>query len=304
MLEEPMKVNKMMLGNRLVFPPMATERSDRGSVTDEMVRYYADRAGRIGLMITEHSFVSQEGLASPGQMSVASDGCIPGLRRIADAVHAKGTTKLMCQINHAGLQAKPRPYEVGGQEDIDRLKDCFVRSALRAKKAGFDGVEIHAAHGYLLDQFYSPLTNRRTDMYCGNTMEGRTRLTAEIISEVRKAVGPDYPVALRFGASDFMPGGATIEEAPIAARIYEEAGIDMIDVSGGMNGYVIRGDRTPGWFSGLSKAVRSAVDVPVMVTGGIRDKATAERILSEGCADLIGVGRPIYRDPAAIGTFI
>lgn len=292
---DEIQAGSLVLANRLVMPPMATGTADsRGRVTKKTIAYYAARAGKIGLITLEHAFVSEEGKAHPGQISIASKEDLEGLRELTLAVHSRGTTKIFAQINHAGSAGG---YETGGLSDIRRIENAFAGAALRAKQAGFDGVEIHAAHGYLLNQFYSPLANRRTDSYSAASLENRTRLTAEIIRAVREAVGKDYPVSLRFGACDYQRGGSTLEEAPAAARLYAAAGLDMISVSGGMNGFAIRGVTSPGWFGGASRKIREAVHIPVLLTGGIRTKQEAEEFLNDGSADLVGVGRPMMAEP-------
>ncbi len=300
-LIDKVQIGTLTLKNRLVMPPMATRKSEAGRVTDELVNYYKERAGKIGLIIMEYSYVSPEGQTGKGQVSIACDEDIQGLKKITDAVHAQGTTAIFAQINHGGIAAG---YEVKDQEDIHRIIHAFADAALRAKAAGFDGVEIHAAHGYLLNQFYSPLTNHRNDVYSGLTLEGRTRLTKEVIAEVRKAVGEDYPVSVRFGACDYQvgacdyqEGGSTVDDIPTAAKIYEEAGADMISITGGMNGYIIKGNTAPGWFSELSAAAKHAVSIPVLLTGGIRTRSQADRFLQDGAADLIGIGRPFLQNP-------
>ena len=181
-------------------------------------------------------------------------------------------------------------------DDISNVIHAFTEAAVRAKKSGFDGVEIHAAHGYLLNQFYSPLTNHRTDEYTGKTIEGRTRIHTEIIKSVRKAVGNDFIVALRFGACDYMDGGSEIKDIPEAAHIFEQAGIDLLDISGGHCIYTIKGKTEPGWFSELSKAAKRTVKISVMLTGGVKTGNDAEKLLEEQAADLIGVGRSMMRD--------
>ena len=182
-------------------------------------------------------------------------------------------------------------------EEIGVLKDRFVSAALRAKEAGFDGVEIHCAHGYLLNQFYSPLTNHRADAYSGSTLEGRTRLQAEILQAVRAAVGGEYPLAIRFGAYDYRSGGSRGEEIPAACRAFQAAGADLLDISGGLNGYTVAGFTAPGWFAGLSSLARASVDIPVLLTGGVTTAEEAEALLQSRAADLIGVGRAMLKTP-------
>lgn len=217
------------------------------------------------------------------------------------------------QLNHAGAKAKdsglpavspsgisipgtePAPKEMT-LEDIEHVKSNFVLASLRAKKAGYDGVEIHGAHGYLLNQFYSPLTNHRTDSYNGRTLEGRTRLHVEVLKAVRAAVGDDYPIAIRFGACDYMEGGSKIEDIPQASRIFAEAGADLQDISGGLSGFSIKGRSEPGWFSELSIPAKESVRIPVLLTGGVNTAMEAEKLLKDNTADLIGVGRAMLKD--------
>lgn len=327
LLNMPIQIGKMTLRNRLIMPPMAISKADEyGKATSETLKYYDEKStgGYIGLIIAEHSYVSPEGKASKGQLSISDDSDIQGLQKIASIVH-KNSTKIMAQINHAGAATTPN---VSGLEqlsasavrmpkgsmtapresptmplpremsiaDIKKVVDDFTKAALRAKTAGFDGVEIHSAHGYLLNQFYSPLTNKRVDKYTGNTINGRIKLHLEIIRAIRSAVGNDYPLALRLGACDYMIGGSTIEDSILAVKEFEKSGIDFIDISGGFCGYVNPTSHTPGYFGELSKAIKGSVAIPVVLTGGIVDAETAEMLLKQEKADLIGVGRAILRD--------
>ena len=157
-------------------------------------------------------------------------------------------------------------------------------------------MEIHCAHGYLLDQFYSPLTNFRDDAYGASSLESRLRFLTEVIAAVREAVGPDVPLAVRLGGSDYLPGGSTEEDAVEACRLIEGCGVQLLDLSGGMCGY-IRPDVTgPGYFSSMTKKIREAVSLPVIVTGGVTSPAEAEALLQAGAGDLVGVGRALFRD--------
>lgn len=319
LLNTPITVNKMELPNRLVMPPMATAKSDAdGKVTEELCAYYAEKSGGgyIGLVITEHSYVSMEGKASKDQLSIADDRDVAGLKNLVAAVH-QNDTKVMAQINHAGGAARQeitdceplsassvkvpgsavekRPREMTAAE-IQKVILDFTHAATRAKAAGFDGVEIHSAHGYLLNQFFSPLTNQRTDDYCGTSIERRTRLHLEIIRAVREAVGPDYPIALRLGACDYMDGGITLQDSVLAAAEFEKAGVDLLDISGGFCRYTLPGVTEPGYFSELSEAVKKSVKIPVILTGGVIGADAAEKLLAGQKADMIGVGRAILKD--------
>lgn len=317
LLNTPIKIGNLDLKNRLVMPPMATAKSsENGEVTSQLCDYYGEKTagGYIGLVITEHSYVSIEGKASKGQLSIADDSTVEGLRRLTDGIHENGS-KVIAQINHAGGVANsqitgrpalgastvkmpkfPETPIAMTRQDIGKVVADFAAAAARAKKAGFDGVEIHSAHGYLLNQFYSPLTNTRSDEYGADTMYHRLRLHLEIIKAVRDVVGQDYPVALRLGACDYMEGGSTVQDGAEAAKILEQAGIDLLDVSGGFCGYIRTGTTEQGYFQELTEAMKKVVSIPVILTGGITESAAAETLLQEHKADLIGVGRAILKD--------
>jgi NADPH2 dehydrogenase len=322
MLKDSLKIKNTVFSNRLVMPPMATAKSGPdGDVTDDLCEYYKSRAagGYIGTIITEHSYYCQQGKASAGQVSFASDDKIDGLKKLVNAIH-EGGAKVIAQLNHAGSATtsaatgmpvvsasavinpgiKPgttpeMPVELT-KEEISEIQDKFVEAALRAKAAGYDGVEIHSAHGYLLNQFYSPLTNKRTDEYGPQSVENRTRFAVEMYRKARKALGEDYLIFIRLGGCDYMEGGSTIEDAVEAAKIFEKEGIDLIDISGGMCRYLRSDNSEPGYFSDMSLAVKKAVSVPVILTGGITTAGQAEKLLEEGAADLIGVGRAMMKD--------
>lgn len=319
LINQPITVNKALIPNRLVMPPMATAMSgDNGEVTQALCDYYAEKSagGYIGLIITEHCYISDEGKASKGQLSIAGDSCIAGLKRLTNVIHQNGSIAI-CQINHAGaattaditrhtplfadtipLPRKGNPAAIQKAmtlQDIRRVVDAFANAALRAKASEYDGVEIHSAHGYLLSQFYSPLTNKRTDAYGGDVC-GRIKIHLDVIRAIRNAVGADYPIALRLGACDYQEGGSTIEDAVYAAKQFEAAGVDLLDISGGFCGYTRKDTIEPGWFADATAAIKKAVSVPVILTGGITAISDAERLLTQGAADLIGVGRAIFKD--------
>ncbi len=312
LINQPLEINRKILRNRIVMPPMATGKAVYGMPSETQIDYYKERAKATAMIIVEHEYVSPEGMASKGQLSMADDSVIKGYKKLTETVHKEGAM-ILAQISHAGGIARdtedipiapsqivvranmPTPKEMT-KEDINRLIYAFTDAAVRAQKAGFDGVEIHAAHGYLLNQFYSPLTNHRTDEYTGSTMEGRTRFHIEIIKSMRKAVGNNFIVALRFGACDYMKGGSEIKDIPAAAHIFERNGIDFLDISGGHCVYTVKGKTEPGWFAELSKPAKQAVKIPVMLTGGIKTGEDAENLLKEHAADLIGVGRSMMQD--------
>ena len=318
MITESLHMGLIDLKTRIVLPPMATEKSEGGLVSDALCEYYRERARNplIGLIITEHMYIASQGRASRGQLSIDADGAINGLKRLTDTIHDAGNgIKVFAQINHAGGKADP---ELTGQEtvsssaqhfkysesrelsadEIHRIAELFADAALRAKKAGYDGVEIHSAHGYLLNQFYSPLINRRRDEYGPDSMENRLRFHKEVLFRTRELVGDEFPIAVRLGGCDYQEGGSSEDDAAEASRLLYGYGADMIDISGGMNGYIIEGHDYPGYFKDMSKNVKEAVRIPVMTTGGVTRPEEAEELLSGGYADLIGVGRAIYKDAA------
>lgn len=281
-----------------------------------MLDYYDEKSkgGYLSLIIIEHSFISEDGRASRNQLSIADDGVVDGLKKLSETIHKNGSKAVM-QINHAGSLARkeintapvgPSPVvnprgltDIVPKEltagDIKKTAGDFKKAAARVKMAGFDGVEIHSAHGYLLDQFISPMTNKRNDEY-GGDIHGRIKFHLEVIRAVREAVGNEYPVLLRLGATDDTPAGLTPEDAVAAARSFEEAGVDMIDISGGMCGYMPENSSEQGYFSVLSQAIKKAVKIPVILTGGITEPSGAEKLLEEGKADFIGVGRAVLKD--------
>ena len=315
-LLKPLQAGPLTLTNRLVMPPMATAKAEPdGKVNQSILDYYAEKSegGNLSLIIIEHSFIQLDGKASDLQLSVSDDSMVEGLKKLAEIIHRNGS-KAMMQINHAGSNTTPeitgttpvapsavshprrgsRPKELT-HEEITNIIMAFQNAARRTKEAGFDGVEIHSAHGYLLNQFFSPLTNQRTDEYGGN-VHNRIRLHLQVIEAIRAAVGDNFPILLRLGASDFREGGIVIDDSQIAAQAFEKAGVNILDISGGFSGYMVPGLNGQGFFAPLSEAIKKVVSIPVILTGGITEVQAAEQLLTEGKADLIGVGRAILSD--------
>ena len=322
MVKDSIKVGSVQLKNRIVMPPIATYRStEDGQITDDLLAYYGARAvgGCIGMIETEHSYICLQGKAKDRQLSIACDDDIEGLKLLTDTIRRDGT-RAVAQLNHAGsatftavtgqklvsASSIPLPVipvmgdgtapEEMTEKQIEEVVNAFVNAARRAKAAGYDGVEIHSAHAYLLNQFYCPLTNHRTDAY-GGSLENRLRFHREVIKAVREEVGADYLISVRLGGCDYRDGGSTIEDSVYAAQVLEKAGADMISVSGGMCRYTRDGHKEAGYFSDMSAEIRKGISIPVMLTGGITTAEEAERLLEEGAADLIGVGRELMRNP-------
>ena len=311
-LFSPLTVKQLTLKNRIVLPPMANNMADdSGAVTDAHIKHYVRRAkAGVGMVIVEHAYIRRDGRVNERQLGIYDDALIPGLRRLAEAIKACDTVAGI-QITHAGgkstqAAAGTQPFAPsdglapGGTEaaralapaEIEAVAQAFVAAAGRAVAAGFDFVEIHGAHGYLLCQFLSPLTNRRADAY-GGDLAGRLRLPVQVVRAVRQAVGGDHLLLYRLGASDFMPGGLTEAEGRQAGAALAAAGVDLLDISGGLNG-----SEPPGWdkvsqgyYVPMAAAVRAVAGVPVVVAGGITDPHFANRVVAEGQVDLVAVGR-------------
>jgi 2,4-dienoyl-CoA reductase-like NADH-dependent reductase (Old Yellow Enzyme family) len=316
-LLSPLVVRGLALPNRIVMPPMANNKATiDGEVTPDIVEHYLRHAGGLGMIVVEHAYVTVTGRLNPNQLGIHSDANVPGLAGLAGAIRRAGVPSAI-QITHgggrttaavcgsqpegpsAGLQVRAREAARElGEHELGSLRDAFAAAAARAKAAGFDAVELHGAHGYLLNQFYSPLTNHRSDAY-GGSRDARLRFPLEVLRAVRSAVGAGYPVLYRLGADDLIEGGITPADGAYAAAALAESGADLIDLSGGLGGSAPAGpaDRE-GYFDYLGRAVKAAARVPVMVTGGIRTARAADRLVRSGAADLVGVGRALLANPA------
>jgi 2,4-dienoyl-CoA reductase-like NADH-dependent reductase (Old Yellow Enzyme family) len=285
-----------------------------GRVTDPLIAHYVRRASGVGLVIVEHSYFTSQGKASSNQLGIQDDVAISGLSRLVESIHAEGTP-VCIQINHAGRKGNaaisgvepvgPSATPTEGSDvvlrvleknEIEHLVRMFGEAADRARKAGFDGVEVHGAHGYLLNQFVSPLTNRRTDEY-GRSFEGRIRFPVEVVTEVRRVVGTDFLLLYRLGASDGEGRGVTIREMQTFAQRLVQAGVNIVDVSGGLIGDAPADMTGQGYFLPLAEKIKEAVDVPVIGVGGITDPTFADQAIREGRVDLVAVGRALLADP-------
>jgi 2,4-dienoyl-CoA reductase-like NADH-dependent reductase (Old Yellow Enzyme family) len=315
-LFDPITINGLRLKNRVVMPPMATHLADdAGEVAKKQLHHYAARASAgVGLIIIEHAYVHPGGRAGVSQIGIHDDARIPGLSRLAGAIAAGGSASGI-QITHAG--SKTTRAVIGRQpmapsdvtdpvsgetqraltaEGIRSLVDAYAEGARRASEAGFDVIELHGAHGYLLGQFLSPLTNRRTDRY-GGDVNGRLTFAREVIDAVRNKVGKRFPLFYRLGADDFTPGGLTPEEGRQAAVSLAEAGIDCIDVSGGLIGTGRDRFTDQGFFVPLAEGIKRAANIPVIGVGNIRDADYADRVVREKRIDLVAIGRALLENP-------
>lgn len=317
-------INGMTLRNRLVRSATWEGMCEvDGRPTDKLTKCYRDLAkGEVGLIISGYTFVRPDGKQLPGKMGIHTDDFGVEMQAITKAVHDEGG-KICIQLVHAGGQTDSAtagrqplapsavqvdqfsevPQELSKQDIADIVK-AFGEAAKRSKVWGFDGVQLHGAHGYLVNQFLSPLTNRRTDEY-GGSIESRCRFLVEVYNTVRQTVGNDYPVMIKLNGADNLDGGLTIEDAVYAAKAIDDAGIDAIEVSGGTPA---SGDNSPirikikkpaqeAYNLNLAKDVKNAVSCPVMVVGGFRSYEVAEKAINDDALDYISMARPFIREP-------
>ena len=307
-LNEPLKVKTYTLRNRIVLPPMQTGRASfEGAVTNRLINFYVKRSTHTGLPIVEHSYVSPDGKIGPKQLAIHDNSAISGFEKLANALHEVGAPAVV-QISHAGAvtnkrvigtkPAGPSPRDKSRMletNEIYAIAEDFALAAGRVVKAGFDGVELHGAHGYLLNQFYSPLFNRREDEF-GGSLEKRMRFPLLVVEKVRACLGSRL-LLYRLGSDDLAPYGTHIEDSIIFAKQLEAAGVDIIDVSGGMCGSEPRQLRqVKGYFVPQASEIKKAVNVPVIGVGGVVEAEFADNLVKEGKVDLVAVGRQFWRD--------
>jgi len=319
-LASPIKIGKLELKNRMIMAPMVANLAyEDGSVSERLKAYHEERAkGGVALITVEASYVHLSGKGFRNEVGLYSDRLISGLRGLVDAIHAHGA-KASIQLYHAGRQTKssvtgrlivapspiPDPTEPDTPreltiDEIAELVRAFGEGARRAKAAGFDSVEVHGAHGYLIDQFLSPFSNKRTDEY-GGTLENRMRFPLEVVRAVRQAAGPDFPIVYRISADEKVPGGLTLDETKTVAKRLEDEGINAVHVSAGVYAsavWIIQPMALPrACLADLAQGIKSAVKIPVVTVGRINDPDLAETLLAEGKADLIAFGRQLLADP-------
>jgi NADPH2 dehydrogenase len=308
-LLDPLTIKGVTLRNRIVMPPMQSGRASfQGEVTDRLINFYVRRSAALGLPIVEHAYVSALGKIGPKQLGIYSDTLIPGFERLAAGIHSVGAPAIV-QISHAGAVATrkvigempvgPSPRDktrMLEKEELYQLVEDYAAATDRAVKAGFDGVELHGAHGYLLNQFFTPLLNKRTDEF-GGSLEKRMRFPMMVVEKVRKHLGKDLLLLYRVGSDDLAPMGTHVEDAVVFALKLQEAGVDILDVSGGMCGSEPRQlAQVLGYFIPQAFAVKQAVKVPVIGVGGIKDPMFADRLIVEGKVDLVAIGRALLHD--------
>ena len=315
------KIGNFNVKNRIVMLPMARQfQGFNGEVTQKTIDYYAERAkGGVGLIIVGSTRVFPPGhkFYTPASLNLGDNRYLPGHSELVQEVHAYGT-KIGIQFGHVGGQTisqgaaasdvqqffcdgtpypKPRPVT---RSEIYDIIDLFGRGALMAKTAGYDMVEIHGAHGYLLSGFLSPKLNRRTDDF-GGVLENRTRIIVEIIKQMKGQAGSDFPICVRFSAVDYLENSIDLDESPKMAKIFEEAGADVLSISAGCHEYQhLSNDMMrleEGFKLPIFEAIKKEVNIPIIVAGGFRNPDKCENAVADGVADFLGMARPLVADP-------
>lgn len=324
LLFEPFSFSGLFLNNRIVRAATYEKRADEdGRVTDALIEFYEKAArGGPGLIITGNALVHPSGRTAPRMLSMHADSYIDGLRRLSDAVHALGGV-IAVQIVHGGRQCPPMllggdepmapsavydpstkitPREMKDSEIWDII-DAFGEAARRAKSAGFDAIELHGAHGYLISGFLSPHTNRRDD-YWGGDEERRFHFSEETYKAVRSEAGKEFPVLMKINCDDLVPGGMKPDESLRVVQKLESMGLDAVEISGGMRESSIKTVRPhiykpeeEAYFRESGRLFKRNLRIPVILTGGMRSASVMEDVLSSGDADLIGICRPLIREP-------
>jgi len=325
-LFKPYKFRTFEVSNRVVMPPMAIYiPSSNGYVKQRLIDYYEARAkGKPGLIIVNATYVSPiSGASHPNQTALFDDSHIEGLRKLVDVIHSYGV-KTIIQLYHSGRQrfgmiaggetlspsgipdpVRKDPTRAITIPEIQKLTKEFAAAALRAKKAGFEGIELHCGHGYLLSGFLSPYQNQRSDEYGGDVWN-RTRIVGEIIASCREAIGDDMLIGVRMNGSDYVNGGNTLEDSKEIAKILVDAGAELIHVTAGMapsaHYTFLPAEMAPGCNVYLAEGIKEAVgpDVPVIAVGAIEDPVQAEKILRENDIDFVAIGRPMFADPEIV----
>ena len=335
MFAKPKQIGKLEIKNRCVrsatYEALANE---AGEVTNELIDFYKTLSeGGTGLIITSYAFIQQSGRAQNKQIAVYNDDFIPGLKKIADIVHEHGEgCKVALQIVHAGRQSHhvketiapsailekfsnkmPREMTI---DEIEETIEGFAQAVRRAKEAGFDGVQLHGAHGYLISEFLSPFTNKRTDQYGGNT-DNRLNFVRQIYRRSRELVGDGFPILIKMNCDDFLEGGITLDESKKITKMISNIGYDAIEISSCMWETVKRKKNEIGWkptfipesrmavgsinepayHLAYAKEIKKGIDIPLILVGGVNSIDLVEEILSKGDADFVSFSRPLIREP-------
>ncbi len=329
-LFSPVRVGTVTLPNRFVRSATLDFMAEAdGGVSDGQVELVRSLArGGVGLIVMGNAYVRRDGRIAAAMLGLDSNERIAGFARLADAAHGEGPARIVAQLNHGGARTPPALGAAAGaggsaplapsplpevpearpftEEEAAELVSAFAASAVRAREAGLDGVQLHAAHGYLLNQALSPLTNHRPDRYGGGP-EGRARLLQEIAQEIRRRVGREFLLLVKLAGTDGLPRGLTLEDSVQVARWAEGWGLDAVEVSGGLRpGMSMRRPlrlEDEGFFRGQARAFRQALSIPVISVHGYRSLAVMREAVESGAADLIALSRPLVREPDLVERF-
>ncbi len=334
-LQNEVMINGMRLRNRIALPPVTTNYgSPEGLVTDEIMQFYRERSRDVGLVIVEATTVRDDGRLVPGSLGLWEDGQVAGMTRLTDSIKKLGAAAVV-QINHGGARCFPSGGEMQGaspsgftfrpdvdpvtmsQTQIDRMVADFADAAGRAAEAGFNGVEIHGAHLYLISQFLSPLTNRRDDRYGGN-VRARATFALEVVSAVRKRLGSNFPILFRFNAVEKVEGGQTLDDALAISRFLADGGVDALDVSLVANSswkeidgqrFLVASSALPkeqpaGANLSLAVAVKEVSGLPVIAVGKLGAGNVAGESVRDLPIDIVAIGRQMIADPDAAGKIL
>lgn len=316
------RIGSLELPNRTVRSATAERLADDdGRPAPRLKELYQDLArGGVGLIITGHMYVHPSGKAHPEMTGIYSDELVPDLAELADAVHQEGG-HVAVQINHGGMQSHPdavaeiiapsavdapflpRPAREMSTDELHVLIDAYAQAARRVKEAGFDGVQIHGAHGYLVSEFLSPFVNHRTDEW-GGDLEGRMHFLRAVCQAVREQVGPDYPMFIKLGMMDGVEGGLTAEEGAQIVAALADMGLDALEISGGIGGGTnlnsppgVRAGEDEACFRHLAQQARPVTELPIILVGGLRSRKVMEEVLADGDADFVSLCRPLICEP-------
>jgi 2,4-dienoyl-CoA reductase-like NADH-dependent reductase (Old Yellow Enzyme family) len=325
-LFEPTRINGMALKNRFIrsatYEAMA---ATDGTVTHPLLGCMAELVrGDVGLVITGHTYVAREGQAGPRQMGIYSDALIHGLKQVASTIHENGGI-VAVQLAHAGQRGIGKDaypaigpsdtFEKGVKKasamtagDIKRTVKAFGDAAERAVKSGFDAIQIHSAHGYMLSQFLSPYYNQRNDDY-GGALGNRARLLVTVYEEIRQRVGPSFPVLAKINSEDFLEGGLTVDEMIKVAHMLKDRGMDAIEMSGGsldsrkripFRVGTSKSEEREAYYKEAARAFKKEITIPLILVGGFLSFNIAEEVVTSGLADYVALSRPLIREPHLI----
>lgn len=325
-MNQPIRIGNVEIKNRFVVPAVSMEYAEGGKVTDRMAGYFEARAaGGFGLIVVEAAMIDPNVNFTPHAASMYDDSHIEGQKKLADAIHKHGAAAFL-QLNHNGAELAVAPGEewknVGPSpipsplidvipheltvEEIHEQVEKFSDAALRAKKAGYDGVEVHGAHGYLIAEFMSPYFNKRFDEY-GGSMDNRMRFPLEIIARIKEKCGEDFPVMFRISVEEFAKGGRTTEDTKVIARILEDAGVAAIDITSSTYGDMVMYEPPMNLpyntLAKYSSEIKKVVDIPVITVGHVVDPRYAESMVLSGQTDLVAMGRASIADPEIPNKF-